>query len=312
MRTIALLFAFASTTAYAKTELWVYTSIYKEFIGPIEAAFEKAHPDIDVQVFQAGSEKIQAKVEAELVARAVQADVMLTSDPFWSQDLVRRGLAFERPGHKAVEENYYSLMVMIAHKDMPQDKRPTAFADLAKPEYKGLIQLGSPLESGTMFSTVAYLSRKYGWEFFEKLRGNGVASSGGNSNVVARIETGEKKVGVVLLENALAARRRGSPFEIIYPADGSIPIPSVQVIMKDSKNKDAAGKFADFILSDAGQQLLVNGYMYSVNPKIAPPEGAKPLAEVTAQATPWTEQTIREVGEGAKDIKKKFAALILE
>ena len=58
----------------AKTELWVYTSIYKEFIAPIEAAFEAAHPDVDVQVFQAGSEKVQAKVEAELLAKKVQAD----------------------------------------------------------------------------------------------------------------------------------------------------------------------------------------------------------------------------------------------
>ena len=44
-----LLFCCLSTQAFAKTEVWVYTSIYKEFIAPIEAEFEKKYPDIDGQ-----------------------------------------------------------------------------------------------------------------------------------------------------------------------------------------------------------------------------------------------------------------------
>ncbi len=302
----------AAGRASAKSEVWVYTSIYKEFIGPIEAAFEKKYPDLDVQVFQAGSEKIQAKVEAELLAKKPQADILLTSDPFYSVELKSRGLAFERPGHEAVETNYYSLMVLIAHKDVPAAKRPKSFADLQKPEFKGLIQAGSPLESGTTFSTVAYLSRKFGWEYFEKMKANALASSGGNSVVIQKVESGEKKLGIVLLENALAAQKRGSPIEVIYPEDGSIPVPSVQVIMKDGKNHDGAAKFADFILSDEGQKLLVDGYMYPVSKTAPQPAGAKPLAEVTAKSTPWTQELFSEVGKGAKDIKKKFAALILE
>lgn len=309
---LASLLGLAASPAWAKSELWVYTSIYKEYAAPIEAAFEKANPDVDVQIFQAGSEKVQAKVEAELLAKKVQADIVLTSDPFWSLDLKKRGLALDRPGHDAVETNYYSLMVMIAHKDFPAAKRPKSFQDLMKGEFKGLLQSGSPLESGTMFSTVAYLSRKYGWEYFEKLRGNNLASAGGNSTVIQKVESGEKKVGIVLLENALTALKKQSPIEVIYPEDGSIPIPSVQVVLKDAKHPKEATRFADFILSEDGQKLLRNGNMYSVHPKVPPPDGAKPLAEVTAKSTPWTPEIQMQVADGAKDIKKKFAQLILE
>lgn len=310
-------FLFISATspalaADAKKEVWVYTSIYKEFVAPIEAAFEKKYPEYDVQVFQGGSEKIQAKVEAELVAKKPQADILLTSDPFWSLDLQQRGLAAERAGHPAVETNYFSLMVMVAHKDFPAAQRPKSFADLGNPALKGLLQSGSPLESGTVFSTVAYLSRKYGWEFFEKLRSNAFASSGGNSVVIQKVESGEKKAGIVLLENALAAQKRGSPIEVIYPEDGSIPIPSVQVVLKDARNQEGAFKFADFVLSEEGQKLLLNGYMYSVLPSVPAPAGAKPLAEVTAKSTAWTPEIQREVAKSSKDIKKKFASLILE
>lgn len=310
---VAILTLTAPVAAAAgKTEVWVYTSIYKEFAGPIEAAFEAQNPDIDVQVFQAGSEKIQAKVEAELLAKKPQADIILTSDPFWSLDLARRGLAAQRPGHAAVETNYNSLMILIANKNLPADKRPTSFQDLTKPEFNNLIQAGSPLESGTTFATVAYLSKKYGWEFFEKLRANNLASAGGNSAVIQKVESGEKKVGIVLLENALAAQKRSSPIDIIYPADGSIPIPSVQVILKDGKNQANAAKFADFILSEAGQKLLLAGYMYPTNKSVSGPEGARPLVEVTKNSTPWTPALQLEVADSAKEIKKKFAALILE
>jgi iron(III) transport system substrate-binding protein len=308
----ALSFATSARADGKKSELWVYTSIYKEYASTLEAAYEKAHPDVDVQIFQAGSEKIQAKVEAEIVAKKVQADIILTSDPFWSLDLAERGLAWERPGHPAVETNYYSLMVLITHKDFAKDKRPATFEALGKPELKGQVQMGSPLESGTMFSSVAYLSRKYGWDYFAKLRDNKMNATGGNAAVIQKVESGERKVGMVLLENALAAIKRGSPLEIIYPDDGSIPVPSAQVILKDAAHRDEAGRFADFVLGSEGQALLRAGFMYGVDPKAPPPAGAKPLAEVTAKSTPWSAETQKQVGHDAKTIKNKFASLVLE
>src|SRR6478672_7662284 len=89
--------AMISPAQAAKKQLWVYTSVYKEFIAPIEKEFEAKNPGIDLQEFQAGSEKIQAKVEAELAAKKIQADVLMISDPFWGTELERRGLAFKRP-----------------------------------------------------------------------------------------------------------------------------------------------------------------------------------------------------------------------
>ena len=297
---------------YAKTQLWVYTSMYKEFAAPIKEAFEKKNPDIEVQIFQAGSEKIQAKVEAELLAGKPQADVLIASDPFWAAALQKRGLIHTPVEGKDIDTNYYSLMVLICHKNLPQNQRPSGFQDLTKAEFKNMLQTGSPLESGTAFSMVAYLSNKYGWEYFQKLGQNNLASNGGNSTVMQKVESGEKKLGIVLLENVLAAQKRGSPIEIIYPSDGAIPIPSVRTILKSSPNKAAAELFSKFILSKEGQKLLLNGFMYSVLKDLPPPDGAKPLGEVTRNSTPWTPQLIGSIGSNTKDIKKKFAQFVLE
>src|SRR5262249_55180570 len=256
----------------AKKPLWLYTSMYKEYATPIAEAFQARHPEYDVQVFQGGSEKIQAKVEAELLAGKPQGDVLALSDPFWGQDLEKRKLLLGRPGKKVVETNYFSVMVLICNKSVTD--RPAAFKDLTDKKFDKLVQSGSPLESGTMFSTFAILSRKYGWEYVEKLGKNHLASSGGNSTVIQKVESGERKIGIVLLENGLAAQKRGSPVEIIYPSDGAIPIPSVQVLVKNSPNPEGAAQLADFLLSVDGQKLLRNGYMYSVRKDVEAPEGA--------------------------------------
>jgi iron(III) transport system substrate-binding protein len=295
-----------------KKQIWVYTSIYKEFATPIKSAFEKKNPDVDVEIFQGGSEKLQSKVEAELISKKLQVDILLTSDPFWSHDLDSRGLIFHRTNHQGVETNYYSMMVLICHKNVPVDQRPTSFQDLTKPIFKSVIQSGSPLESGTSFTAVAYLSEKYGWDYFKKLRDLDLASSGGNSTVIQKVESGEKKIGIVLLENALAARKRGSPIDIIYPSDGSIPIPSVQAIFNGTKQKDATSKFADFILSKEGQELLRAGYMYSILGGVEPPEGARPFKEITKNSMPMTSNFIESVTKNSKSIKKQFSEIVLQ
>ena len=321
MRYLALFFMFgvlalSPSLAHAKSELWVYTSIYKEFIASIVQAFEKKHPEVDVQVFQGGSEKLQTKVEAELVVQRPQADLVMTSDPFWALRLEKRGSLHHSSamaaGQTPFQTNYYSLMVMIAHKNFPADQRPAKWQDLALPRLNHLVHMASPLESGTAFTAVAYLSRKYGWDYFDQLRKNNIGCSGGNSAVIQKVESGEKKVGVVLLENALAARKRGSPIEIIYPSDGGIPIPSVQFILKASTHAPEAEKFAEFVLSPEGQALLRLGYMYSVNSKIAAPEGALSFEQATKEATPWTAESLQDVADHAKEIKNKFDDLVLE
>lgn len=304
--------SFLSVIASEKKNLWVYTSIYKEYIGPIELAFEKQNPDIDVQVFQGGSEKIQAKVEAEFMSGHVVADVVLTSDPFWMESFRSRGLTYEKTGTTSVVTNYYSLMVMIANKSLTLEKRPKSFSDLTKPDFKNLTQAGSPLESGTMFSTVAYLSQKYGWTFFEQLRANGLASNGGNSTVIQKVESGEKKVGICLLENALSAIKRGSPIEVIYPEDGSVPIPSVQAIMKSAVDKGNAEKFAQFILSKEAQMLIRTGNMYSIRSDVPAPDGALAFKEVTKKSTLWTPELIKKISVEGANIKKKYSSIVLD
>jgi hypothetical protein len=46
----------------------LYTSVPEKIINEIEAAFEKQHPTVDLQVYRAGTSKVMARVEEELEA----------------------------------------------------------------------------------------------------------------------------------------------------------------------------------------------------------------------------------------------------
>jgi iron(III) transport system substrate-binding protein len=193
--------------------------------------------------------------------------------------------------------------------------RPRTFRDLADPAWAGRITMGDPNRSGSAFTAVAALARKYGWEYFEGLRRNDMLAAGGNSAVLSRVMTGEKDAGIILLENVLQAREQNAaaPVDIIYPEDGVILVPSPIAIMKTTAAPDAARRVYDFFLSEAGQSALVSGWMYSPFDRLDPPAGARPWREVfSATLLPWTFDYLRETTRARDDIKRRFNATVLE
>ena len=193
-------------------------------------------------------------------------------------------------------------------------ERPRTFRELAEPAWAGRITMGDPNRSGSAFTAVAALQRKYGWEYFEGLRRNDMLAAGGNSAVLSRVMTGEKDAGIILLENVLQAREQNAsaPIAIVYPEDGAILVPSPIAIMKTTAAPDAARRLYDFFLSDAGQSALVSGWMYSPFDHLEPPRGARPWREVfSATLLPWTFEYLRETTRARDDIKRRFNSIVL-
>src|SRR5687768_14945870 len=70
-----------------KTELWVYTSTFKEVLAIYDPVLKKELPDIEIKWFQSGSENVASKIMAELSGGGTKADMMITSDLFFYQEL---------------------------------------------------------------------------------------------------------------------------------------------------------------------------------------------------------------------------------
>ncbi len=307
-----------------KKELWIYTSLYKEVIAEMEPLLKAAIPEAEIKWFQGGSENVAGKVNAELAGGKTKADLILTSDPFWYQELKQSGklLAYDSAATKDVPSELKDpdhafvtvripLMVMAYHSESLQpDQLPKSWKDLTLPRFNKKLSMGSPLESGTSFTAVALLSRLLGWDYFKDLRKQDLVAAGGNSSVITRIETREKILGVVLLENILKAQAKGSPVKAIYPEDGSIPVPSPIAIMKSTQNPEVAKKIVDWFFSEAAQRAIVKGGMYSPLDKIESPVNAKPWAEVKRQMLPWNSKILAELFSSRDQIKTQFSEII--
>ncbi|MFQ5628931.1 MAG: ABC transporter substrate-binding protein [bacterium] len=306
----------------SENTLTIYTSLYPEVIAIMKQAAARELPDLKLDFLQLGSELVAARVNTELAAGGAKADIIMTSDPFWYHELKKAGLleqidapqAGQAPPSLRDPDNYWITnripVMVIAYNKNSAVPAPTGLADLTDPEYRGKITMGDPLKSGTNFTTIAVLARTYGWEFIEKLKANEIMSSGGNSATLRRVESMEYPIGVVLLENLLATRRKNTDVEIIYPEDLLISIPSPIAIMKGTKNLQAAKRFCDFAFSKAGQEAIIAGYMYSPLPGFAPPAGARPWQEVAASMFEWDDTTIDEIGRTREEIKKRFREIM--
>ncbi|MDP2313161.1 MAG: extracellular solute-binding protein [Pseudomonadota bacterium] len=293
-----------------KAEVWVYTSMYQHVLDAMDPIVAERLPGVTVRWFQSGSEKVAQRWEAEHEAGQSPACVVATSDPAWYVDLDTRGLLVPYVSPRAVTIDRawvtptwstvrLSFMVLGA----PPAGGPARFSDLAGPEWKDRFSSGDPLSSGTTFTTLAALDATYGWDFVQQLYTNGWMAAGGNSAVIARMESGERPVGIVLHENLLA---KGLPATI--PADGAVAVPGPVAIPTDCRAKDAAKQVIDWLYTDEAQALIVAGAMYSPFPELAPPTGGPPLAELPRFPTPpdfWT-----TTAAGAPALKERFRALV--
>ena len=65
-----------------KGSLMVYTSIYPDIIDNMcKPSVAKAFPDMKVNWFQGGTEKVITKITGEIKAKKIAADVLMVADP---------------------------------------------------------------------------------------------------------------------------------------------------------------------------------------------------------------------------------------
>jgi iron(III) transport system substrate-binding protein len=325
----AILLLAGCGAAGGRQPITIYTSIYENVIAALEPTLRDAFPDLEIRWFQRGSEDVAARLNGEIAAGRVGADLVMTADPFWYEELRRAGhlLPYRSPAASAVPsalndpEGAFTTVRMsvtviaVNTSQVPADARPRSFRDLAEPAWAGRVTMADPNRSGSAFTTVAALAQKYGWDYFDALRRNDIVAAGGNSAVLNRVVTGERHAGIILLENVLQAREQNPqvPIDVVYPEDGVVLVPSPIAILRQTAAPDAARRVYDFFLGEAGQRALVSGWMYSPVDGIPPPAGARAWHSVyAAPLLSWDVDYLRKTTAAREDIKRRFSTAVLD
>jgi len=289
-----------------KNKIVIYTSMYQEVIDSVSKTLAKEFPRYKIELVYAGTGRIKHMIESEQAFGRLECDILMIAEPSYSLELKKKGLLHQFKYKEAArlafdydtEGYWYPVRIdnmVLAYNPEKNAKNtiPNSFYDFAHDtKVRNGISMRNPNISGTSMATLSALYDKYGSSFFESLGRQGMHMEYGSDGALAKLESGEYKVIMVLEETILQKRQKeGSKLEIIYPTDGTVMIPSTIMIINNkwSANRNAriAEEITEWFLSEKGQNAIVDGWMHSVRADFKRiPYGSIPTEDIRAGSIP--------------------------
>ena len=149
---------------------------------------------------------------------------------------------------------------------------PRSWADLTKPEYKGMVGYLDPTSAFVGYVGAVAANQALGGslddftpgiDYFKRLLKNEPIVPKQTS--YARVLSGEIPILLDYDFNAYRAKYKDhANVEFVIPAEGTVAVPYVMSLVKDAPHPENAKKVLDFVLSDEGQAIWANAFLRPV------------------------------------------------
>lgn len=140
---------------------------------------------------------------------------------------------------------------------------PSTWADLARPEFLNEIAMVDPRKSGSAHMMYEIVLQAYGWQkgwgLLAKMAANSRSFKENASDAAKDVRTGEAACAPSIdfyAWSEMAAARQGE-MVFILPKNLTVINPDGIAILKGAPHREWAQRFVDFVLSEAGQKLLM-------------------------------------------------------
>ena len=161
---------------------------------------------------------------------------------------------------------------------------PACWADLAKPEYKGEVQVANPNSAGTAYFALATIVQLMGedaaFDYLKKLNDNVSSYPKSGSAPVKAAARGETGIAIAFSHDILALIDEGFPIKSVAPCEGTAFQVAAAGIVKGARNKEAAEKWIEWALSPEAQSMAGEAKMYSM------PSNTKATVPAVVKAMP--------------------------
>ncbi|HYF88553.1 ABC transporter substrate-binding protein [Azospirillum sp.] len=280
---VRLLLPGSAAAGAAAETVTVMTSFPAGLYEPVREAFEQAHPDRRLRVINA---KTTAAI-TQLQDRVEDVDLFWASAPDAFEVLKAAGLlapVAARPtgapatvGNQPIDDpdgtylgfalSGYGLVWDQSYLDRHGIAAPRSWEDLRKPAYVRHLGITAPSRSGTMHLMVETVLQLHGWErgwaMWLEIAGNIATVTARSYGVVEGVGKGRFGIGLAIDflgqgagQGAGQEAQDGEALRFAYPAD-SVFLPASVAVLRSAPNPAGAGVFIDFLLSPAGQALML-------------------------------------------------------
>ncbi|MFJ7567722.1 ABC transporter substrate-binding protein [Herminiimonas sp. NPDC097707] len=273
-------FVLASLNGWAAnapaTKLVVMTSYPEEVVSRFEAAFEKAHPGIRIEILWRHSRDAlaylrspgQRNVDVYWTPAQRNFQILAKEGAFRKLDLDMTGLPTKIGGFPISDPSGFYVASEVAGYGFaisPQRlkekglSQPRQWTDLTDPVWKDEIVFPVPSKVGFAPLLVDIILQGYGWDkgwaILQAIGSNAQLLKAGGQNVSEEVSSGRASVGVSIDFFVKSAIANDAPIQFIYPGITGYS-PAHVAIMKNPPHLNNARTFAAFVLSAEGQKML--------------------------------------------------------
>jgi iron(III) transport system substrate-binding protein len=277
---VLFVLAFAAGAVFAQQSVNAYTTVEEPLAKQLFDQFEK-ETGIKVNWVRLSGGETEARMEAE--KENPQASIWVGGVGLNHMSAKKKGLttpyrsrmADNTPAQYRDPENYWIGLYLgplgfITNTNRAKElnlKAPTSWADLLKPEYKGLIRVANPTTSGTAYNMITTVRYVFGgdeektFDYLKKLDVNidqytRSGSAGGKS-----VAIGEIPVAIGYAHDMVKLKVEGAPVVITIPSEGTgFEIASMSLV-KGGKDPVNAKKLYDWILGKTAQDIIGQWYV---------------------------------------------------
>jgi iron(III) transport system substrate-binding protein len=257
----------------------LYTCVSDTTIQPVVQAFEKAHPGSRIDLFRAPTGELNARVAGDVRSGGLKADVVWACDPLTMQSLVAQKLVggwtphtdiapkLRTPDYVAAAVLY---MVAVSHQGV---KPPQRWADLSTGRFAGGVAVPDPSFAASALGALGYFAQNpdYGTGFYAALKRNGAVQVNTPDQVTNGVAEGVYKAGMTIASSAYAAKKKGSPIDVVWPQPGAIAVFGPVALATKAKNGATAKEFIAYVTSREGQTVIAGAGSYPALPGVEGP-----------------------------------------
>jgi iron(III) transport system substrate-binding protein len=272
--------AMVAAIGFAEESVNAYTTVEEPLAKQLFDQFEK-ETGIKVNWVRLSGGEAEARMEAERANP--QASVWVGGVGLNHLSAKKKGLttpyrsrmASNTPAQYRDPENYWiglylGPLAFITNNDRARAMgidTPKSWADLLKPQYKGLIRMANPTTSGTAYNVITTIRYVFGgdeektFDYLHKLDVNidqytRSGSAGGKS-----VAIGEIPFAIGYAHDMVKLKVEGAPVTITVPAEGTgYEIASMSMV-KGGKDPVNGKKLYDWILSRTAQDIIGQWYV---------------------------------------------------